>query len=396
MAKIADDAYCLIKVETTAGTPVIPTIVAPLVSESMKTNSDYSVDRRMRGIAWKGQDIVRGYRNHEGEIVVLGDPDTLGHFLNMLMVKGSTTGNGTDGYTHPFTVGNGKSYTIDIKRGTYVQRFFGSYIDEIKIDFDNGQMKITAKIKSLGEFSLGTVGVALSGAVTSVTMDDEEDIQPNRGLVIGDVININGTNVTLTSVNTNGTQVGFSSTSITAAVGTPIYLVPQTVTQPTLSDPFYMGNLLAGVGATASASATAASARSTATPIYDCSIVIKNNLFAQNGSNYMDPVQIIPRTQEAQVQLKQLFQTVVQRQAWQDRVKQAITFVFLGRYIKSDFTTQEKLTLTFNKVKLISNDNAIQVGEMIVDDQSYEVLYDVTDGQAMGATLINKTAGTNY
>lgn len=396
MAQLSDNAYCMIKPETTPGAAVIPTIIAPLVSESMKTLADISADRRMRGISWKGVDVVRGFRTHEGEIVVLADPDTLGHLLNMLMVKGSTTGNGTDGYTHPFTVGNGKSYTIDIKRGNYVQRFYGSYADEVKLDIENGQIKATLKVKAMGEFSIGSVGVALSGAVTSLTLDDEEDISPNRGLVIGDVINVGGVNVTLTSVNANGYQVGFTSTTITAAIGSPVYLVPQTVTQPVLSDPFYLGNLLAGFGATASASATAAASRSTATPIYDISIVVKNNLFAQNGSNYMDPVQIIPRTQEAQIALKQIFQSVAQRQAWQDRKKQAATFVFLGKYIKSDFSTQEKLTITFNNIKLITNDNEVKVGELIVDDQAYEALYDTTDGQAMAVTLINKTAGTSY
>ncbi len=227
-------------------------------------------------------------------------------------------------------------------------------------------------------------------------MDDEYDIAPNRGLVAGDVININGTDVTLLTVNANGTTVTFASTAITAAVGTLVYLKPQTASLAILQDPFYFGNLLAGFGVDASAAATAAASRSTATPIYELEVTIKNNLFAQNGSSRIDPVQILQGSKEAMITLKQLFTTTAQRNAWQDRTKQAIVLVFLGKFIKADFSTQEKLTLTFNNVKLLGNDNKIEVGEYIADEQEFVALYDSSDGAAMTASLINRTAGTAY
>lgn len=395
MNYIGEQSYLAIKPESTPGVAVVPTIFIPIVEADIKTVVNHEPDRRMKGISWKSNGMLRGNRSHEGTITLLGDPDTMGHVLNMLMTKGSTTGD-ADGYTHPFTVGNGDSYTFDIKKGNHVQRFFGVYVEEGAMEFADGQLQVTLTVKAMGQFSVASVGVALSGSVTELILDDQYDISPNRGLVVGDVITVGGVDLTLTSVDADGITVGFNSTSVTAAAGLPVLLKPQTVSFSTLQDPFYFGNLLVGFGADTSAAATAAGARSTATPCYDMKLTFKNNLFAQNGTNRMDPVQIIPRTKEAQISLKQLFTGVEQKQAWLDRSKQALTLVFLGKYIKSDFTTQEKLTLTFNHVKLLENNNEIKVGEMVVDDESFEVLYDNSDGQAMAASLINRTAGTVY
>jgi hypothetical protein len=396
MTYLSDNSYLAIGEETTAGVAVIPSVFVPLVSEGIKTVVNHTADRRMIGVDWKSTNLLRGNRTHEGEIVVLGDPDTIGHFLNMVFNRASSTGD-SDGYTHTFNVGAPSSYTFDIKKGSYVQRYFGVYVEKMEIGFSDGQMELTLSVSAMGQYSVGTIGVALSGAVTSLVLDDEYDIAPNRGLVAGDVIAIGltaggSTNVTLLTVNSNGTTVTFASTSLTAAVGLTVNLVPQTASFPTLQDPFYFGNLFAGIGATASASATAAATRATATAVYDLTITITNNLFKQNGSSRFDPVQILVGTKEGQIELKQLFQTTADKQAWQDRVKKAITFVFYGKFIKSDFSTQEKLTLTFNKVKLVEHMNEIKVGEFIMDEESFEVLYDTGESQAMQAVLINRTA----
>lgn len=397
MNYLADNAYLIIKPEATAGTAVVPTIVVPLVSESIKTVVNQTADRRMKGLDWKANDLLRGNRSHEGDVVALADPDTLGHFLNMVMLKGSTTGSGTVGYTHPFTVGAPKSYTFEIKKGLYAQRYYGVYVDTLKLDFVDGQLQITASIKAMGQFSIGSVGVALTGAgMTSLTLDDEYDLAPNKGLVVGDVITVGGVDLTLTSVDAGGLAVGFASTSVTAAIGDPVYLKPQSVSLPTLYDPFYFGNLLVGISDTAANAATAASALATATPIYDLSITLKNNLFAANGTGRFDPVFIGARTKEGQIALKQLFNSVSQRQKWMDRVKQSIVIVASGKAIKADFTTKELLTLTFNNVKQTDHDNALTVGDYIMDDQTFEVLYDNSDGAAMSASLVNRSAGTVY
>lgn len=393
---IGESSYFAIIPESTPGVAIVPTNFVPLVGEDVKTVVNYTPDRRMKGVDWNANGILRGNRTHEGTITVLGDPDTLGHVLNMIMAKGATTGS-ADGYTHPFTVGTPKSYTIDIKKGNFIQRFFGVYIDELTFEFKDNQLELSFRVQAMGQFSVATVGIALTGAgMVSLTLDDEYDISPNRGLVVGDVITVGGVDVTLLTVNADGKIVTFASNTITASIGAPVLLKPQAVSFATLQDPFYLGNVLVGIGADETASTTASGARTTATPIYDLKFTLKNNLFAQNGTNRMDPVQIIPKNKEAQLQLKQLFTGVTQKQAWMDRTKQAITIVMLGKYIKSDFTTQEKLTFKFYNVKLIENNNEIKVGEMIVDDENFEVLYDNVGGNAITADLINRTVGTSY
>lgn len=396
MTYLADNAYLAIKPETTAGVAVIPTEFVPLVSEAIKTVVNHSVDRRMKGHDWQGNDLLRGNRSHEGELSVLADPDTLGHILNMVFTKGTTTGD-ADGYTHPFTVGNGDSYTFEIKKGMYAQRFFGVHADEVTLEFDEGQLVANMSVKAMGQVGIMSLGVALTGAgMTDIVLDDEYDLNPSRGLVVGDVLVIGSDEVTILTIDADGVTITFASATLTYSVGEAIYLKPQTVIQPSLQDPFYMGNALVGIGADESTATTNAGAKATATPAYDMAITFRNNLFAQNGTSQFDPVTIAPRTREAGVNLSQLFESEAQRQAFLDRAKQAITAIFKGKFIKSDFTTQELLTLKCHKVKLIENDNALEVGEFIKDEQNFAVLYDDTDAKALTVELVNRTAGTDY
>lgn len=396
MSHLSDNQYLAIGVESTAGVAVIPDVFVPLVSESVKTIVGHTADRRMKGINWKGSELLRGNRMHEGEIVILGDPDNLGHILNMVMTKGSTSGDATDGYTHPFTVGGGDTYTFEISKGAYAQRYFGVYVEECRIAFVDGQMQVTLSIKAMGQVSVMELGVALSGAETLMTLDDNYDIQPNRGLVVDDVLVVGSDELTLTSVAANGYDVEFGSTSLSYPIGEKVYLKPLTASIPSLQDPFYFGNTLVGIGATESAATTAAGSRSTATPIYDLEISIKNNLFAVNGTSRFDPVQIKTKTPEAMLTLRQLLESENQRTNFLHRTKQAITIICLGKNINPDFSTQETLTLKFNNVRLVESDNQLEVGEYIADVQNYEVLYDSGDAAAMSASLINRSAASAY
>ncbi len=393
---LADNQYLAIIPEATAGVALTPTVFVPLVSESVKTVLNHTVDQRIKGNNWQGNDLLRGNRSHEGQVVILADPDNLGHILNMVMTLGSTSGDATDGYTHPFTVGAGDTYTFEIGKGAYAQRYFGVYIEELLISFQDGQMQLTLTIKARGQVSVAQLGVASSGAVTTIILDDNYDIVPNNGFVVGDQFTIGTDTVTITGVETDGVTLTFTSTSLTYSIGEQVFLTPLTVSNPTLQDPFYLGNFLAGIGADESAATTAAGTRANATPIYDLEILIKNNLFSQNGSSRFDPVQIIPQTPQAMVTLKRLLETENQRTALMHRTKQAITLIATGKNINPDFSTSELLTIKFNNVKLIESDNLLEVGELIRDEQQFEVLYDESDGKAMTIDLINRTAGASY
>ena len=128
------------KPQVAAGTPIIPTIHFPLLGDpTIKVNPNLAADPRMKGNQWKADDLLKGARTIEGEMTFLADPAIMGHLLNMCYAKGTTTGDAANGYTHPFTPGEGKNYTIDIVRGIYAQRIYGARGDKLKIGFEDNK-----------------------------------------------------------------------------------------------------------------------------------------------------------------------------------------------------------------------------------------------------------------
>ena len=399
MTYLSDKSYLALKPETTEGTPVIPSIFCPLISESVKTILNYDADRRMKGNEFKSDDLLKGSRKHEGDIVVLADADNLAHFFNMTLKKGVSTGSAT-GYTHPFTIGDPKSYTIEIQKGPYAQRYFGVKVDQLKGEFVDQKLQITASIKATGQFSVGKLNTALSGEVTSLKLSHDYDSRPNSGLVVGDIICVqldNGTyqNITLTDVNADGETLGFESASITAASGNNIYLKAQTPSYTSLSNPLLQGNTLVGIAATSALADTAAASKATATPLYQFSFVVKNNLLDGQATGSQSPIKLLPQTREAQLSIGRLFEDVGQHVAWLNSVKQALTLSSNGDVI-SGGSTKENFTIKFHKIKPITNDEPLEVGSLIMDNQEMEVLYDTADAVAINVSIINKTAGTSY
>jgi len=394
---IADKSYLCVKPQVDAITPIIPTKFIPLVSESIRVNPNFAADRRMKGLSWKSDEILKGSRVIEGDLVLLADPDALGHLFNMVYEKGSTTGDAANGYTHPFTVGEGKSYSIEISRGIYAHRIWGVRGENLKLDFVDNKMQATISIKALGQFYSASIAVALTGAgMTSVVLSTDYDLRPADGLVIGDTIIVGGVEVVLTSVNADGKTIGFASTAITAAVGDPVYLKAQTASYGTIPEPFYFGNTLVGVAATSALADTAAAARSTSTPIYTLSAEFKNNLLSAPATGYTGPAVLANQVREAMLSLKQLFTNPTLFQKWIEFVKQSVTIIATGRFIKTDLTTSELLTIKFHKVKSLTTEEPLQVGEYIYDTQNFEALYDSVDAKAIEISLVNRTAGTSY
>ena len=397
MEYLSDNAYLAVKPEAVAGTPVTPTNFVPLLSESVRSIMNYTADRRFKGLSWKANDILRGNRTHEGELSILADADNLGHILNMFMALGVTTGDATDGYTHPFTVGDCDTYSLEIKRGIYAQRLYGVKVDSLSLDFADGTLQVRADIQARGQFSVAKLGVALTGAgMTNIVLDDTYDLAPTKGLVAGDVIVIGTDELTLLTVDADGVTVTFTSTSLTYSADEPIYLKPQTASLSGLQDPLYQGNTLVGLGVDETASTTAAGSKATATPVHEFSLDLKNNLFTTPRTGSVDPVNLLPRTKEGQVKLKQLLENENDTADFLDRTKQAMTIMISGQHINPDFSTKELVTIKLYNIKMTEHDNALTVGEYIVDDKTYEVLYDDSDAKAMTIDLVNRTAGASY
>jgi len=399
---LADKSYLALKPQSVSTTPVIPTHFTPLVSESIRVSPNFTADRRMKGLDWKSDDLLKGSRSIEGDIVIYGDPDNLGHILNMFYAKGSTTGDAANGYTHPFTVGDGKSYCLEISRGEFAQRIYGVRGEDLKLEFDDNKLKATLAIKGLGQFYTASLAIALTGAgMTTAVLSTDYDLRPSDGLVAGDVIRIVETagttvDVTLLTVNADGKTVTFASTAITAVVGKAVFLKAQTPSYSALAEPLYFGNTLAGISDTSANADTAAATRATATPCYNLSMEFKNNLLAESASGATGPSVLLNQVKEAAIEVSRLFTDPTQFQKWLENIKQAITVIITGRFIKSDLTTSELLTMKFHKTKLMDNEEPLEVGAYIYDKQKLEALYDSGDAKAIEISLVNRTAGTDY
>lgn len=392
MPYLSDKSYLAVKVEAVEGTAVKPDVFIPLVSESIESDLKHEADRRFKGRDWKSDDINRGGRTHKGDLVLFADPDNLGHCLNMCMKKGTTTA-GVGFYVHPFTPEASKTYTIEIGKGLYAQRYYGVKGNSLKLDFVDSRLQATINVSAMGQFSVGTLFASLSGSTTSLKLKQDYDLAPYTGLVVGDVLTVGTTTITITGF-TAPNQIDFDATTITASAGARVGLQLQTPSWGTLREPFFLGNTLIGYGATEATATTNAGTKATATPCYTFSITKLQNVLDTPASGSIDPVKILAQTQEGQVSVSQLFESETQHQDWTDRIKQAITMISKGQLIGTG--GQENLTWKCHKVKLITNKEPLAVGAYIFDNQEFEMLYDSADAKAISVELTNSIAGTVY
>jgi len=397
MNYLADKSYIAIKPQVAAETPVIPDNFAPLISESIRLNPNYAADRRMKGIDWKSDDLLKGLRNVAGDISVHGDPDIVGHILNMVYAKGVTAGNAASGYTHPFTVGDGKNYTVEIPRGAYAQRIWGVRGDGLRMEFVDNKLVLVLSIKALGQFNGASLAAALTGpGMTTCVLSTDYDLNPTKGLLADDVIVIGSKEIKVVSLDADGKTINFGATTVTALKGAPVYLKAQTPTFGTIAEPFYMGNVLVGIGVDETAATTAAGAKATATPCYNFAMNFKNNLLDQPASGSMGPSVLLNQVKEGGIELSRLFENPQQYQKWIENIKQALTSIFTGRFINTALTISEAMTMKFYKVKIMDNDQPLETGAYIFDKQNLEILYDTDVDAALDIELVNKTTGVEY
>ncbi|MCK9601991.1 MAG: hypothetical protein M0R06_23300, partial [Sphaerochaeta sp.] len=330
MPFLGETGYLAVKPQASALVAVLPTTFIPLQSESVVLNPNLTPDRRMKGVAWESDDLLRGALTVAGDIVALADVEALGHLLNMTYAKGVTTGDAVDGYTHPFTPGEGDYYTLEFGMGDYARRVYGAKGATLAIANDDGRLQATVGIVAMGQFVSGALLDALAGAVTSLEFDDSEVKNPAYGLAIGDVLVIGSTEITITNI--TGNVISFGSTSITASAGDPVYLKAQAV-DLTSYVPLSMCGTLVGTGADETAATTAAASRATATPCYDLTLTLDNGKLSANATGYCGPAAILNGTLSAVLAAKRLFETPEQAHDFRHRVASAYTVISTGQAI---------------------------------------------------------------
>lgn len=394
-----DSGYLAIGVQAEQGTAVVPDVFVPLLEESITSDPNNKRVEQVVGINWKSNLILQGDRTTSGGIKIMADPDNIGHFLNMTMLKGSTTGD-SDGYTHPFTVGSATDYyTIEVLRGNYVHRFIDCQINKLALSFDEGKMVVDADITAKAKFNYGTLKTALTGAgMTEVVFDEEFDPEPCNGLVAGDVIQtwVSGvaTDITVATVAEDKKSITCAETTVTASAGDLITLKQQDASYETLQRPFRFGQMLVGIGDDETAATSAAGSYSTATAVDELSFEFDNGIQEHHSSGDNDPL-ILLGMPDANLTIKKLFETAEDVQQWDDVAKKAATIIITGDEI-GDGGTYSSLTIKLHNIKPTKVDNKVQVGEYIYDESEFNVEYDDTDEEAVEVFLVNGTDGEDY
>lgn len=400
--RLSNLGYLLVKKETTKGTAVIPDVAVPLYSETLFTNINMDADNPVIGQRINTYQFLQGQRDHQGELKVLAEPKTLGHFLTMLLTKGSTTGSGV--YTHPFTLGNTqKSYTFDILKGDMVHRFYGVEMRNINPEFDENKMLLNLAVSALGAFIIAPISSASS---TTVELATDYDMEPGKGLVAGDVlvfVKVTGGTVdnvteekTISSISSDKKTITLSSgLSGSFTTGDYCYIKAQTPTY-TLGTPFNWARTEFYFGDTAAAAL--ALARSYQTRVEKGSKWDITHEFEEDGgamrSGGYDPAALVRTQGMATVDIKRFFDDGIQLQKFLRRSKIALVVRHFGDLISG--SSYNELRLTFNNLKLTESPNPLNTGEIIYLNQKLGAQYDTTDTQAFDVKLINDLDGSTY
>ncbi len=377
--------YLMIKKETTKGTPVIPNVGVPLFEESLSININLEDVDPIVGIKSARYAVLQGQRDYTGEVTVLGDPNIVGYFLDMLLTKTSTTGAGP--YTHTFglsTTTNPSSYTFDFAKGQAVFRFWGVEAKEIGIDFADNQARFPVQVSALGSF---TVREIASVSTNVLTLKTDFSDTPTKGLVATDLVRLylaNGTVVdtTVTSVTATTVTVGSAAG---VATGDLISLRKQTPSY-TLAGYLQWAKTEFRFGANATAALSA-----THTPVESGSGWTVKHMFKQDEgekrSGSFDPVSLVRTLGDAELKTRLFFDTMDEQNRFLTVTKRAcVVRHFTGA------SNQYELRTTFNNIVQGENPVNLKSNDILFNDITWRSQYDTTDAQQFAVTVINSVS----
>lgn len=230
--------YIAIKQEATPAVAVKPTHFCYLYDESVKTDYKSEVVDVAAGLRTENYAMVAAENTAPGGGISLPiQADTIGYFLASAMGNPTITGPTDSAYEATFVSGaDGNIPTASVEIGNkdakYARRYCGSVFGGMNFGQKANAWSADFTMMSRYAFVLArVVGAHSAGAVTT-------ELDTNHGLVVGDKIKLgfltaNEEEVTLTSVNVNGTTVGHLATSNSHADAVPVVLSPATTSYST-------------------------------------------------------------------------------------------------------------------------------------------------------------------
>jgi hypothetical protein len=377
----------MIRKETTKGTPITPNVGIPLFGETITTNMNLEDIDPIMGHKSARYDIIKGQRDHGGELTVPGDPNILGYFLDMLFTKTSTTG--SNPYTHVFglsTTTDPNSYTLDIAKGNDVYRYWGVQAREMGIDFSDNQARIPVTVSALGCLSVREIA---SVSTTTITLKTDYDPVPNKGFVASDVVRltkgdgVTTLDTTISSVNADGITLVLGASAASFASGDLIHLRKQTPTY-TLSGYMQFARTQFCFGATASAALSA-----THTPVEPGSgWSLMHMMLPDEGakrSGAYDPVSLIRGLGDAELRTRIFFDIPEDQNRFMATSKRACV-------VRHYVGTNHEVRVTFNNIVIGENPVNLSANEVLYNDITWRSKYDTADSQHFAVTVINSVS----
>lgn len=382
---VGNRGYCAIKKQADKDTAITPDVFVPYFNETVVTVNNKTQQNSVKGNRNATQDILQGLRSHGGSVTILGETNSLGYFLDMLMTKGSTTG--ADPYTHPFTVGDTENYyTMDLKKGDYVERYIGVKANSLTSNYVDNEFRPEISITALKTFKVGTLAGTPTGAGPyTVELGTQYDPAPTTGLVVGDTLIFDdGTTQTEAAIASvvDGTTFTTNIDVTSYGANDTIRIKAQTPSFSLLT-PLTWARTEFRFGADAAAALTA-----THTPLDDGStFTLTHNNESDEGANTSgsyDPSDLRRTTFDAEFATTKVYTDEVTRQAYLDNDKSAVVIrMFSGN------TTDYEFRITLNNIKSVSQDVSSASSEVVKIGETFKPQYDTSDAQALDVKVIN-------
>jgi len=377
---VGNRGYLALKKQVDKDTAIVPTVFVPYYQESMATINTKHRQNTVKGNRNAAQDTHQGLRSHGGSVTVLAEPNTAAHFLNMLMTVAAPSGGGP--YTYVATVGDSEVYyTVDIKKGKYIERYIGVKANSLKPVYQDNTMQLEIALSALASFKVATVASVAGSGPYTINLNVDYDPTPTKGLVVGDIIEVGGINAVVDSI-ASVSSITVSEDVSALAGGEQLFLRAQTPSY-TLLTPFSWARTEYRFGADASAALSA-----THTPLDDGTeweLVHSNE--ADEGANTTgsyDPSDIRRTTFDATVTTVRVFEALTNVEDFLDNNKKALVIrMFAGN------TTTYEMRLTFNNLKITEQTKESASDSIVKLTDTLMPQYDSSDTQALSVTILN-------
>lgn len=384
--RLGNLGYGALKVEATAGTPVIPNVFFPVYKSTLMTDLKYDEDNPIMGVRSNPFNMFMGAREHTGQIEVLAEANTAKYFFDMFMAIGNVSGGGP--YTWPFTEGLSNSYTLEFLKGQVVERYWGVMVEQIDIAFDKNKMKFILTVSARGSLSVRKIATV---STTTITLDTAYDPAPNKGFVQTDLVrilaadnsNFMDTTIATGGVSSDGITLTLGASAAAFAPGDTIFLRGQTPSYTLVSAPFEWARTEFRFGSTASAALSAAQLPEETSAKWKLSHKFEKKGGSDRSGSY-DPSSLVRLQTEAELSLKTFFDQPTQNllKYFQQQNEALVVRHFA---VGSSY----ELRLTFDQIFYKVHKRDLDSGKIIYADVTARPVYNGSNGEAFSVKVIN-------